>query len=79
MFNLKRLNDFLRLKKFRLVSHFKVPNFLQAGDYLAKIDLSQASFHVPVKESHRRFLSLSFRGLVYEMVCLPFGLLASAP
>jgi len=78
IFNLKRLNNFLSVKRFRLVSHFRVPSFLQRGDYLVKIDLSQAYCHVPVRSSHHRFLSLAYRGVVYEIVCLPFGL-ASAP
>ena len=73
IFNLKRLNNFLSVKRFRLVSHFKVPSFLQRGDYLVKIDLSQAYCHVPIRASHHRFLSLAYRGVVYEMVGLPFG------
>lgn len=78
IFNLKRLNDFLLIKEFKLISHYKVPNFLQKGDFLLKVDFSQAYFHVWVKESHQRFLSLVYRGKVYSMTCLPFGL-ASTP
>ena len=76
--NLRRLNAFLKVRPFRLFSHFRVPSFLQRGDYLVELDLSQAYFHIFVKPSHQRFLSLTYRGTVYSMTCLPFGL-ASAP
>jgi len=78
IFNLKRLNAYLALKPFRLFSHFRVPGFLQRHDYLVKIDISQAYCHVPIKLTHRRFLSLAYRNRLYHMSCLPFGL-ASPP
>uniref|UniRef100_A0A8D8VLQ8 Polyprotein P3 n=1 Tax=Cacopsylla melanoneura TaxID=428564 RepID=A0A8D8VLQ8_9HEMI len=76
--NLKRLNQFLSPRKFHLLNHFKVPDFLQKNDFLVKIDLSQAYFHVPIKTSHQRFLSVSYRSQLFCMTCLPFGL-ATAP
>ncbi|KAL1447258.1 hypothetical protein WDU94_005580 [Cyamophila willieti] len=76
--NLKRLNQFLSLKDFHLINHFRLPDFLQRGDFMVKIDLSQAYFHVPIRLSHQRFLSVAYRDNLYCMTCLPFGL-ASAP
>ncbi|KAL1463801.1 hypothetical protein WDU94_015513 [Cyamophila willieti] len=78
VFNLKRLNAFLSPKKFRLVSHLKVPAFLQRGDYLATIDLSQAYCHLPICPSHRRFLTFVYRDTLFHWNCLPFGL-STAP
>ncbi|BET02028.1 Retrotransposon protein [Nesidiocoris tenuis] len=78
IFNLQRLNEYLTPKKFRLISHFKVPSFLQRNDFLIKIDLTQAYFHVPIKPTHQRFLAISYQESLYCMTCLPFGL-ASAP
>lgn len=78
IFNLRRLNEFLSPKKFRLVNHFTVTTFLQRNDFMVKIDLSQAYNHVLVKPSHRRFLLFVYRGKTYSMRCLPFGL-ATAP
>ncbi|CAG9137655.1 unnamed protein product [Plutella xylostella] len=70
---------------------YKVPYFLQPNDWMMKIDLSQAYFHVPVAESHRRFLRFVApcghpswcpedppQHCVWQMTSLPFGL-ASAP
>uniref|UniRef100_A0A8D8SY95 Polyprotein P3 n=1 Tax=Cacopsylla melanoneura TaxID=428564 RepID=A0A8D8SY95_9HEMI len=78
IFNLKRLNEFLSTKKFRLINHQRIPSFLQKGDFLASLDLSQAYCHVPVDPKHRRFLCLVYRNVVYHWTCLPFGL-ATAP
>lgn len=78
IFNLQNLNEFLLLQNFSLISHFKVPQFLQKGDFLLKIDISKAYFHIPIKENHYRFLCLTYRSKIFCMTCLPFGL-ASAP
>lgn len=78
IFNLSLLNSYLKLRKFRLISHFRIPTFLLPGDFLATIDLSDAYCHVPIKDHHRRFLAFRFDGITYCWNCLPFGL-ASAP
>ncbi|KAJ2937118.1 hypothetical protein O0L34_g19463 [Tuta absoluta] len=76
--NLKNLNRFIKPKKFRLINMYKVPQFLQPGDWMLKIDLSQAYFHVPIASSLRRFLKIAFGQQILQMTCLPFGL-SSAP
>lgn len=78
IFDLRRLNSFLSPPKFRLINQNHISNFLQKGDYLGKVDISQAYFHIPVKRSHRRFLAFAYEGNLYQMASLPFGL-SSAP
>lgn len=78
IFDLRNINFYLRPCRFRLLNHFKVPLNLKQSDFMTKIDLSQAYFHIPVVQAHRRFLAFAYRNVVYEMTCLPFGL-ATAP
>ncbi|KOB76319.1 reverse transcriptase, partial [Operophtera brumata] len=76
--NLKNLNFYVHNPKFRLISLRKVSQTIQKGDYMVKIDISNAYYHVPVWDSHRRYLSFAFGKNIYNMNCLPFGL-SSAP
>lgn len=76
IFDLRRLNEYLNPRKFRLINQPQVLKFLQARDFMGKIDISQAYFHVPIKESHRRYLSFVFNDDLFQS--LPFGL-SNAP
>lgn len=78
IFDLRGLNEHVKVTKFSLLSQVQIPDFLQPGDWMVKIDLAQAYFHVPIAESHRNLLRLVYKGTLYQMTCLPFGL-SSAP
>ncbi|CAG5009696.1 unnamed protein product [Parnassius apollo] len=74
IFDLRNLNKFVGTKHFHLISHTKVPEFLQPGDWMVKVDISQAYFHLPIAMSHRPLYNQE----MLQMTSLPFGL-SSAP
>lgn len=76
--NLHSLNSFYSLKKFRLINHLHIPQFLQDGDFMFTIDLSNAYPHVIIQERLQPFLSFHYKGTTYSWHTLPFGLV-SAP
>lgn len=60
IFDLRGLNTHVRIRKFRLISHYKIPEFLQVNDYMTRIDIAQAYFHVPIAENHHQLLRLIY-------------------
>lgn len=73
IFDLRNLNSYVETREFQLISHAKVPDFIQPGDWLIRVDMSQAYFHIRVASSHRCFLRLLFRGELWQMMSLTFG------
>lgn len=78
IFNLKALNQFMKTRHFHLFHHQQMPNFLQEKDWMTKLDINQAYYHLPITQSQRCFLRISYQGRLLQMTCLPFGL-AVAP
>ena len=69
--NLKRLNNFIPHHHFKMEGIHMLKDLLRQGDLMAKIDLKDAYFAVPISELDRKYL----RGReTYQFNCLPFGL-----
>ncbi|KAI8514349.1 myoblast fusion [Branchiostoma belcheri] len=55
-----------------------IKNLVRPGDFMAKLDLKDAYFTIPVDADSRRFLTFQWQGRFYQFQCLPFGV-ATAP
>uniref|UniRef100_A0A914XY08 Reverse transcriptase domain-containing protein n=1 Tax=Panagrolaimus superbus TaxID=310955 RepID=A0A914XY08_9BILA len=76
--NLKALNHMLRNKHFKMESLLLVKDLLSSGAFMAKIDMQDAYFGIPIKNSSRKYLAFEVDGVTYAFRALPFGL-ATAP
>lgn len=76
--NLKHLNSFVKTEHFKMENIQMLKDLLRAGDWMAKIDLKDAYFMVPIADEHKKLLRFPYRGSIYQFNCLPFGL-SSAP
>ena len=75
--NLKPLNQFLRYRHFKMEGITTVRHTVRRDDFLAKVDLTDAYFTVPIFRGHRKYLRFRWGRKTYEYTCLPFGLSAS--
>ena len=72
--NLKALNQFVNTEHFKMEGIHTVKDLLRHGDWLAKVDLKDAYFVIPIDPTHRRYLRCQVLGKIYQFTCLPFGL-----
>ena len=76
--NLKALNNFVRLEHFKMEGLHILPDLIQTGDYMIKLDLKDAYLQIPIHLDHQHLLQFQWMEKTYQFLCLPFGL-TSAP
>ena len=74
--NLKKLNESVRTEHFKMEGIHVLKDLLKAGDFIAKVDLKDAYFMVPIHKKDRDFLKFTHQDKTYRFYCLPFGLCA---
>lgn len=72
--NLKQFNSFVDTEHFKLEDKNTAMRLMRPDCFMAKIDLKDAYFLLPVDKSHRKYLCFVFRGQTYQFNCLCFGL-----
>lgn len=79
IFNLKRLNTFLRAPKFRMENLSLLSSLIRPNDSLVKIDIKDAFFHLTHKQEDWPYLCFEVNGQVYchrgmsmGSVCSPY-------
>ena len=51
-----------------------LPDLIQSGDWMIKLDLKDAYLQVPIHPDHQKFLVFEWSNRFYQFKCLPFGL-----
>ncbi len=81
IFNLKKLNQFIRTPKYKAERLHDALALIQPGDWLTSVDITEAYHHVPFQPSQTRFLRFAIREdnmtRVFEYQVLPMGLTSS--
>ncbi len=76
--DLSPLNKMIDIKKFRMETPASVLQAVFRGQWMTSIDLTDAYFHIPIKQTSRKYLRFRFQGVTYQFTCLCFGI-STAP
>ena len=72
--NLKTLSQFVNTEHFKMEDIHTMKDLLRQGDWLAKVDLKDVYFAIPICLTHRKYLSFQILRNMYLFTCLPFRL-----
>ena len=74
LFNMKELNQFLEYLHFKMETMKDLINMLKPGDYMAKIDLKDAYFSVPMSPNSKKCMRFQWKDVLYQFRVMAFGL-----
>lgn len=72
--NLRDLNKFLNAPHFKLEDYRTSLKLIYPDCFMAKLDLKDAYYSIPIAMEHRRYLRFAAGSELFEFTCLPFGL-----
>ena len=72
--NVMDLNRNIPYQHFKMEGLFLLKEMLLPGDKVCKIDLTDAYFAIPLPVKSRKYVRFQWKGLLYELCCLCFGL-----
>ena len=76
--NLKALKNFVQTEHFKMEGIHNLKELVNLEHSLAKVNLKDAYFVIPIHQSHHQYLRFLYQEKCYQFQCLPFGL-SSAP
>ena len=76
--DLSRLNQLLRIERFKMETPESIRTSLNTGEWVTSIDVEDAYLHIPIHPRSRKYLRFAHRSQIYQFTSLPFGL-APAP
>lgn len=71
--NLKKLNEHIDYKHFKMESIQNVLDSIQPNCFMASVDLKDAFYSIPILEKHTKYLKFTHRGKLYKFVGMPQG------
>ncbi len=78
VFNLKRLNRFVKSEHFKMESIQMTKQLIQKDNWMISVDLRDAYFMIPIHPEHKKYLRFEWGQDLFEFQVVPFGL-KSAP
>ena len=71
--NLKKLNEHTEYIHFKMDTLASILRLVRPGAYMAKIDIKDAYYSVPIKKSDQKKLKFCFDDSIYQFTVLPNG------
>ena len=72
--NLKKLHDHVPYIHLKMDTIKSVLNLVTQNCYMAKIDINDAYYSIPIIPEHQKFLKFTLQGKLYKFTCLHNGL-----
>lgn len=73
LLDLRYVNQFQKVPKFRQEGIETVNHMVSEGCFMTKLDLKDGFFHIPMRESHHQYLGFQHRGRNFIHKVLPQG------
>ena len=71
--NLKKLNEVVEYKKFKMATISTILHLVRLGMFMAKLDIKDAYYSVPIYEYHQSLLKFQYQTSLFKFTALPNG------